>query len=220
MSSGDDKVFAYAGNDFESAFNAFVKDQSKKYATDLAGFFSQNGTVTDDQVNKLVGEITQVIKEYGTQLAAGKNVSIDDLTSKLHVNNVEMSIGDINKMVATINDINPSKMILDSHADFAVAVVLNLYFIKRYTGFTLNIPETIKIAIAGLSMGVAVFLINQAVSLYNSTLAAIAAMTVGCVVYVLVLIFTGALVEKDIRRMPAAGNKVADVMLRLGWLKK
>ncbi|MCE5285353.1 MAG: polysaccharide biosynthesis protein [Pelosinus sp.] len=107
-----------------------------------------------------------------------------------------------------------------TNADFAVAVVLNLYFIKRYTGFTINIPETIKIAIAGACMGVTIFLVNHAVSLYNSTIAAIAAMTLGCIVYGLVLVFTGALVEKDIRRMPVLGNKMAHAMLRLGWLKK
>jgi stage V sporulation protein B len=107
-----------------------------------------------------------------------------------------------------------------TNADFAVAVVLNLYFIKRYTGFTINIPETIKIAIAGVCMGITVFFVNHAVSLYNSTFAAIAAMILGCIVYVLVLVLTGALVEKDIRRMPTVGNKVADTMLRLGWLKK
>jgi hypothetical protein len=121
MSGGDDKVFAYAGNDFESAFNEFVKDQSKQYATQLAGFFSSNGEVNDAQVNKLAGEITQVIKEYGTQLAAGIDIDIENLTSKLSINGVEMSIGELKKTVATINDINPSKMILDSLADFAVA---------------------------------------------------------------------------------------------------
>lgn len=121
MSGESDKVFAYAGDDFETAFNQFVKDQSQQYATDLASFFSENGGTNSEQINKLVSEITQVIKEYGTQLAAGKNISIDDLSSKLHINGTEMSISEINKMVKTINDINPSKMILDSHADFAVA---------------------------------------------------------------------------------------------------
>lgn len=121
MSGGDDKVFAYAGNDFESAFNEFVKDQSKQYATQLAGFFSSNGEVSDAQVNKLAGEMAQVIKEYGTQLAAGNDIDIENLTSKLSINGVEMSIGELKKTVATINDINPSKMILDSLADFAVA---------------------------------------------------------------------------------------------------
>jgi hypothetical protein len=62
-----------------------------------------------------------VIKEYGTELAAGKDNGIENLTSKLNINGVEMSIGELNKTVATINDINPSKMILDSLADFAVA---------------------------------------------------------------------------------------------------
>ncbi len=139
MSGGDDKVFAYAGDDFETAFNHFVRDQSKQYASGMASFFSENGVATDEQVNKLVGEITQVIKEYGTQLAAGKNITIDDLTSKLHINGMEMSIGDINKMVKTINDINPSKMILDSHADFAVAG-LGVAKMKAFTTNTYSEP--------------------------------------------------------------------------------
>ena len=120
MSGGDDKVFAYAGTDFESAFNQFVKDQSTRYANDLASFFSENGHPTDD-VNKFVDEISEVIREYGTQLAAGKDIAIEDLTSKLHINGVGITIGELNKAVSTINDINSPHMILDSHADFAVA---------------------------------------------------------------------------------------------------
>jgi hypothetical protein len=52
---------------------------------------------------------------------------------------MEMSIGDINKMVKTINDINPSKMILDSHADFAVAG-LGVAKMKAFTTNTFSEP--------------------------------------------------------------------------------
>lgn len=120
MSGGDDKVFAYAGDDFETAFNEFVKNQSTQYANQLTCFFAENDLPSSEQVNKFVGEITEVIKEYGTQLAAGKDIDIEDLTSKLHINGVGITVGELNKMVATINDINPSKMMLDAHADFAV----------------------------------------------------------------------------------------------------
>lgn len=121
MSGEDDKIFAYAGNDFEASFNQFVKDQSTQYANELAIFFSENGHPTTEQIDGLINEITQSVKEYGTKMAAGQEVAIEDLTTKLHINGVGISIGELNKVVATINDINPLKMILDSHADFAVS---------------------------------------------------------------------------------------------------
>ncbi len=139
MSGGDDKVFVYAGNDFETAFKEFVKDRSTQYAKQLADFFSENGQVNDDQVNKLIDEITGVIKEFGTKLAAGQNIGIEDLTSKLHINGVGMSIGELNKVVKTINDINPSKMTLDAHADFAVTG-LGVAKMKAFTANSFSAP--------------------------------------------------------------------------------
>ncbi|HEX2956351.1 MAG TPA: hypothetical protein VHO70_05955 [Chitinispirillaceae bacterium] len=137
--SGGDKVFAYAGTDFESAFGQFVKDQSTQYANELALFFSESGHPTNEEVNKFVNEISDVIKEYGTQLAAGKDIGIEDLTSKLHINGVDITIGELDKAVSTINEINSPVMSLDSHADFAVAG-LGVAKMKAFTTSSFSKP--------------------------------------------------------------------------------
>ena len=105
-------------------------------------------------------------------------------------------------------------------ADFGVAALLNMYFMKRYTGFIINMEEFIKIIIAGACMGAVVLGVYDVVLPVNSVAATVLAMVGGSLIYGIVLLLMGALTGRDIARMPLIGTKLVKVLYRIKWIKK
>ena len=107
-------------------------------------------------------------------------------------------------------------------ADFGIAAMLNMYFVYRYVGFSIDIKETLKQAVAAAVMGVVVLFVYDGVmakTLHN-TLATLTAISVGGIVYGVVLLLLGGVEERDIERVPRIGRQLAKALKGIGLLKK
>ncbi|HEY3424160.1 MAG TPA: polysaccharide biosynthesis C-terminal domain-containing protein, partial [Negativicutes bacterium] len=106
-------------------------------------------------------------------------------------------------------------------ADFGVAALLNLYFVKRYTGFTIDVEALIKIVVAGAAMAAALLAAyDLAIVPLGASVAVLVAVLVGGAVYVSILIGVGSVVERDIVRIPVVGVRLAAILQRHSLLKK
>lgn len=103
-----------------------------------------------------------------------------------------------------------------TNVDFALAALLNIYFVKRYTGFAFSFWDTAKAAGAAACMGAAVWLLHGALVMKGMPLsfATLAAVLTGLVVYGVVLIAVGGLSGEEIAKIPVVGVKAA------AWLRK
>lgn len=108
-----------------------------------------------------------------------------------------------------------------TNVDFAVGALLNILFIYRYTGFFWRLTDTLKVILATLMMSAVVLYVYDAVllaTMYN-TMATLAAIVSGCIVYGFALLLLGGVQEGDLTRMPGGG--IFTVLLRqLGIFKK
>lgn len=109
-----------------------------------------------------------------------------------------------------------------TNVDFGVAALLNMYFVYRYVGFSLNIKDTLKTILSTVVMGGAVLLSYDAVMsrLFSNTLATLIAIAIGGVVYGIVLIIVGGIDARDIERVPKIGPKLLRLIRSLGLLRK
>lgn len=105
-------------------------------------------------------------------------------------------------------------------ADYAVAAILNIYFVKRYTGFSIDLVETGKMLVAGVAMGGVIYAAFGLLAAGGVFIATAVAIVAGSLVYGVVLILTGGLVEQDIRILPYVGPWLAGFLQRRKWLKK
>lgn len=103
-----------------------------------------------------------------------------------------------------------------TNVDFALAALLNIYFVKRYTGFAFSFWDTAKAVGAAACMGVAVWLLHGALVMKGTplSLATLAAVLTGLVIYGVVLIAVGGLSGEEIAKIPVVGVKAA------AWLRK
>jgi stage V sporulation protein B len=109
-----------------------------------------------------------------------------------------------------------------TNADFGVAAILNMYFVYRYVGFSINLKDTMKAVAATIVMAVAVLFIYDAVMsrLFSNTLSTLLAIAVGGIVYGTVLIMVGGLDARDVERIPQVGPKLVKLMRGLKLLRK
>lgn len=109
-----------------------------------------------------------------------------------------------------------------TNADFGLAAILNMYFVHRYVGFTLDIKDTLKTVLASAAMGVAVLLTYDAVmsKLLSNTLSTLAAITVGGTVYGILLLMTGAVEERDLERVPRVGRPIVKILKTLKLMRR
>jgi stage V sporulation protein B len=109
-----------------------------------------------------------------------------------------------------------------TNIDFAVAAMLNLYFVHRYVGYSLNVVDIIKTCLAATLMGAAVIFSYDFVmlQLMSNTLSTLVAILVGVAVYGVGLILLGAIAEEDLARVPKVGAPLARVLRKIGLLRK
>lgn len=102
--------------------------------------------------------------------------------------------------------------------DIGVAAVMNMYYIKKYTGFAVDYKSLSKSMIAAGAMGVIIYLVFTEVSLTAAHInyATIIAMILGSAAYGLVLLLIGGIGEHDIQRIPVVGSKLAELVRKLG----
>lgn len=109
-----------------------------------------------------------------------------------------------------------------TNADFAVAAVLNIYFVYRYVGFSISLPDTLKAICSAAIMGGVVLLTYDAVmgQLFSNTLATLFAIAIGVGVYGLSLLLLGGVNERDVERVPKVGGKLLAILRKIRLLRK
>lgn len=107
-------------------------------------------------------------------------------------------------------------------ADFGVAALLNMYFVYRYVGFSIDIKDTFKTIVATTAMGVIVLLTYDFVMThtFHNTLATLAAIAIGGTVYGVVLLLVGGVSEKDVEKVPRVGTVLTRVLRAMGLLRR
>ena len=109
-----------------------------------------------------------------------------------------------------------------TNADFGVAALLNMYFVYRYVGFSINIKDTLKTVAATIAMGIAVvFSFDLMIAkVASNTISTLAAITVGGTVYGIALLLVGGVSGSEIERLPRVGPQLAAVLRRLKLLRR
>ena len=106
-----------------------------------------------------------------------------------------------------------------TNADFGVAAVLNLIFLYKYRRYTMDVLHTVKLFIAAGIMGAAVLgAYHGAFSIIHSnTLATLAAICVGGVVYLTAIVVIRAVKPEDVQGVPKIGPKLAAAVEKLSF---
>lgn len=107
-------------------------------------------------------------------------------------------------------------------ADMGVAALINMYFVYRYTGYRIELPQFIKTVAAAAVMAVAVyFFYDRTMGWWDSNVfSTFAAVPVGCIVYLAVLLMIGGMLEEDIARIPMIGAYSIRVLRRIGVFRE
>ena len=103
-------------------------------------------------------------------------------------------------------------------ADFAVAAIINMGFIYKYTGFTFSIGSLLKPFFAAGMMGAviyAVLSVTEQLGMWCVLFAMVAAVPS----YAVALMAFGGLTKEDLENIPFVGRKVLAVGQRLGFFK-
>ncbi len=106
-------------------------------------------------------------------------------------------------------------------ADIGVAAVMNLYFINRYIGFSMEMKSLVKPAAAATAMGGTIYFIYDVLMMEfaSNAFATLTGMSCGIIVYGAVLLFLGGIGESDLKQMPFIGGRLATILSRFGILK-
>lgn len=109
-----------------------------------------------------------------------------------------------------------------TNVDFAVGALLNLYFVYRYTGFCPRLGDTAKTIMATILMSIMViYTYDAAMSAWlHNTLATLAAIAAGSLVYGVSLLLLGGVEERDVAGIPRAGTSLAKLLRHLQLFKK
>ena len=109
-----------------------------------------------------------------------------------------------------------------SIADFGVAAILNIYFVYRYVGFSLDIKTTMKTVIASVVMGGIVLLTYDILMSHTlkNTPSTLIAIMIGASVYAVVLLLVGGVNARDVERIPKVGKPLAYYLRKLGLLRR
>ncbi len=106
-------------------------------------------------------------------------------------------------------------------ADMGVAAIINMYFIHRYIGYRIELVQLLKTVFAAAIMAVSVyFFYNWAMDqLGSNVISTFGAVPVGCLVYLVVLLMIGGMLEEDIARIPMIGRHSIGFLRKIGVFK-
>lgn len=93
-------------------------------------------------------------------------------------------------------------------ADIGIAAAMNLYFVRRYTGFFLSVSDLAKNIGAAVVMGGVMYVVySPSIALLRSELLAIALTSLcGGFAYLGMMLVTGGLNRRDVERVPYIGS--------------
>ncbi|MGM9517595.1 MAG: oligosaccharide flippase family protein [Acidaminococcus sp.] len=92
-------------------------------------------------------------------------------------------------------------------ADIGVAAILNLFFIKKYTGFSLELKQLLKTAVAAVAMGAAVKGFLALVPNWGAW-SILGGMAVAIPVYALLLLVLKTMPEEELAQIPFVGRRM------------
>lgn len=106
-------------------------------------------------------------------------------------------------------------------ADTVLAALLNMYFIRRHTGFSLDLRSLLKSVFSAAVMGGAVFGAHSflAAAARSNTLATVAAIAIGVGVYGLAMLSVGGIRATDIKMVPLVGEYLLKIIVAFRLLK-
>lgn len=92
-------------------------------------------------------------------------------------------------------------------ADIGIAAILNLFFIKKYTGFSLELKQLVKTAVAAVAMGAAVKGFLALVPNWGAW-SILGGMAVAIPVYALLLLVLKTMPEEELAQIPFVGRRM------------
>ena len=104
-------------------------------------------------------------------------------------------------------------------ADFAVAAIINMLFIYKYTGFTLSLSSIIRPLVASGIMGAAIYgvlFLTESLGMW----CVLFAMAASVPVYAVALLAVGGLTKEDLDNVPFIGRRILAVGRRCGLFKE
>ena len=106
-------------------------------------------------------------------------------------------------------------------AGMGVAAVINLFFIYKYIGYRMEIPQLLKTVVAAAVMAGSVYGFYEVTMAYfgSNVLSTFGAVPGGCIVYLVVLLLIGGMLEEDVARIPMIGKVGIKTLRRLGIFK-
>jgi len=106
-------------------------------------------------------------------------------------------------------------------ADMGVAAIVNMYFIHRYIGYRIELGQLVKTMLAAAAMAAAVYFFYGCTmeQFGSNVLSTFGAVPVGCIVYIIVLLMIGGMLEEDIARIPMIGSCSIRALRRIGVFK-
>ena len=109
-----------------------------------------------------------------------------------------------------------------TNVDFAVAGFLNMYFVYRYVGFSIDVRATVKTIVAAAIMGGVVLITYDAVMLktFHNTIATLLSISVGGIVYGITLLLLGGIKQREVEKVPKVGVQLANMLCKIGLLRK
>lgn len=107
-------------------------------------------------------------------------------------------------------------------ADIGLAAIINIYIIYRLIKYKVDIWQISKTIFASIIMALILhysynFLILESAS---NAMAIFSSMLLSSIIYVIILIKIGGIMEEDLARMPMIGSKIVLISQKLGLIKK
>ncbi|MHC1717681.1 MAG: oligosaccharide flippase family protein [Acidaminococcaceae bacterium] len=103
-------------------------------------------------------------------------------------------------------------------SDIGVAAIMNLFFIYKYTGFSLSIGGVLKPFLASLAMGAAVWGV-LAITLSWGAWNILASLIVAVPIYGISLIALGGLHREEAEELPFIGHRILSLGKKIGFYK-
>ena len=106
--------------------------------------------------------------------------------------------------------------------DFALAAVLNIFFLYRFTGLMINIADLLRVFGAGLSMAVCAHLtyLFMAANLSSASVATVLAIMAGAFVYAVMLLVFGCIGKNELQKIPVIGTKLTAFLIKVRLVRE
>ncbi len=144
---------------------------------------------------------------------------------KVYVPVIHMIIGGVAKVIVNyflvaIPSINITGAPIGTNVCYIIILALNIISIRKYSSVKLKISEFIfKPIVCVVTMGAVVVALYGSLATLGMTLSTLISISVGAVVYFVMIIITKSISYKDVLMLPK-GEKIAEIMLKKNLIKK